>query len=58
MEPQLHMASPVDRTGPTPTITKPDLDEVRDVKPKALLPYKVVVLDSSTGAARCRHLTT
>ena len=29
----------------TPTITRPDLDEVRDVKPKALRPYKVVVLD-------------
>ena len=34
-----------ERTGPTPTITRPDLDEVRDVKPKALRPYKVVVLD-------------
>ena len=33
------------RSETTPTITKPDLDEVRDVKPKALLPYKVVVLD-------------
>jgi len=30
---------------PTPTITKPDLDDVRDVKPKAPRPYKVVVLD-------------
>jgi hypothetical protein len=30
---------------PTPTITRPDLDEVRDVKPKALRPYKVVVQD-------------
>src|SRR5262249_60890339 len=30
---------------PTPTITRPDLDEVRDVKPKALRPYKVIVLD-------------
>jgi ATP-dependent Clp protease adaptor protein ClpS len=28
-----------------PVVTKPDLDEVRDVKPKALRPYKVVVLD-------------
>ncbi len=33
------------RTSPGPTITKPDLDEVRDVKPKALRPFKVVVLD-------------
>jgi hypothetical protein len=33
---------------PTPTITKPDLEDVRDVKPKALRPYKVVVLDWST----------
>ena len=32
-------------TSPGPTITKPDLDEVRDVKPKALRPFKVVVLD-------------
>jgi hypothetical protein len=30
---------------PTPTITRPDLGEIRDVKPKALRPYKVVVLD-------------
>ena len=30
---------------PTPTITRPDLDEVRDVKPKALRPYRVIVLD-------------
>jgi hypothetical protein len=37
--------SRAERTGPTPTITKPDLDEIRDVKPKALRPYKVVVLD-------------
>ena len=34
-------------TSPGPTITKPDLDEVRDVKPKALRPFKVVVLDCS-----------
>ena len=33
------------RTGPTPTITKPHLDEVRDVKPKALRPHKDMVLD-------------
>jgi ATP-dependent Clp protease adaptor protein ClpS len=34
-------------TGPftTPTITRPDVDEARDVKSKALRPYKVVVLD-------------
>jgi ATP-dependent Clp protease adaptor protein ClpS len=32
-------------TSPGPTITKPDLDEVRDVQPKALRPFKVVVLD-------------
>ncbi|MCC6179218.1 MAG: ATP-dependent Clp protease adaptor ClpS [Chloroflexi bacterium] len=31
--------------GPAPTITRPDLDEVRGVAPKALRPYKVVVLD-------------
>jgi hypothetical protein len=37
-----------ERTGPTPTITRPDLDEVRDVKPKALRPYKVVVMESTT----------
>jgi len=35
----------------TPTITRPDLDEVRDVKPKALLPYKVVVLNWTTRVA-------
>jgi ATP-dependent Clp protease adapter protein ClpS len=34
-------------TSPGPTITKPDLDEVRDVQPKALRPFKVVVLDCS-----------
>src|SRR3712207_4386036 len=28
-----------------PTITRPDLDEVRDVRPKALRAFKVVVLD-------------
>src|SRR5438552_13166432 len=33
------------RTGPTPTITKTYLDEVRDVQSKALRRYKVVVLD-------------
>jgi len=30
---------------PTPTITRPDLDQDRIVQPKALRPYKVVVLD-------------
>jgi len=30
---------------PTTTITKPDLDLIRDVQPKAPRPYKVVVLD-------------
>jgi ATP-dependent Clp protease adaptor protein ClpS len=34
-----------ERPGSTPTITRPDLDRGQDVKPKALLPYKVVVLD-------------
>jgi hypothetical protein len=33
------------RATPTRTVTRPDLDEVRDVKPKALRPFKVVVLD-------------
>jgi len=33
------------RSESTPTMTKPDLDEVRDVKPKVLRPFKVVVLD-------------
>ena len=37
----------VERTGPTPTITRPDLDRDQDVKPKGLRPYKVVVLDCS-----------
>jgi len=35
----------MERTGPTPTITKPDLERIRAVVPKALRPYKVVVLD-------------
>ena len=34
-------------TSETPTITRPDLDRDQDVKPKALRPYKVVVLDCS-----------
>jgi ATP-dependent Clp protease adaptor protein ClpS len=34
-----------ERPGPTPTITRPDLDRDQDVKPKALRPHKVVVLD-------------
>jgi len=33
---------------PTPTITRPDLERDQDVQPKALRPYKVVVLDWST----------
>src|SRR5690242_2861999 len=37
-----------ERPGSTPTITRPDLDRDQDVKPKALLPYKVVVLDWPT----------
>jgi hypothetical protein len=37
---------------PTPTITRPDLDRDQRVQPKALRPYKVVVLDWSTRAAR------
>src|SRR4051794_24519832 len=32
---------------PGPTITRPDLDRDQGVKPKALRPYKVVVLDCS-----------
>jgi ATP-dependent Clp protease adapter protein ClpS len=36
-----------ERPGSTPTITRPDLDQRRDVLPKALRPYKVVVLDCS-----------
>jgi len=36
----------------TPTITRPDLDDVREVKPKALRPYKVVVLDRMTRGRR------
>jgi hypothetical protein len=35
----------------TPTVTRPDLDRDQDVKPKALLPYKVVVLDRTTRVA-------
>jgi hypothetical protein len=42
---------PSSNAAPTPTITRPDLDEIRDVKPKALLPYKVVVLDWTTEVA-------
>ena len=30
---------------PTPTITRPDLERDQDVKPKALRPHKVIVLD-------------
>jgi hypothetical protein len=45
------MRTIAERTGPTPTITRPDLDEIRDVKPKALLPYKVVVLVWTTGGS-------
>lgn len=33
---------------PTPTITRPDLDRDQDVKPRALRPFKVVVLDWTT----------
>jgi len=33
---------------PTPTITRPDLDRDQDVTPKALRPYKVIVLDWTT----------
>jgi hypothetical protein len=35
-------------TAETPTITRPDLDRDQDVTPKALRPYKVVVLDWTT----------
>ncbi len=34
-----------ERPGATPTITHPDIDQDRTVLPKALRPYKVVVLD-------------
>src|SRR5215212_9935485 len=33
------------RSDTTPTITRPDLDRDQGVTPKALLPYRVVVLD-------------
>jgi hypothetical protein len=35
-------------TAESPTVTWPDLDEVRDVKRKALRPDEVVVLDRTT----------
>jgi hypothetical protein len=44
----MSMMPHAERTGPTPTITRPDLDRDQDVKPKALRPYKVAVLDWST----------
>jgi hypothetical protein len=34
-----------ERPGSTPTITRPDLERDQDVTPKALRPFKVVVLD-------------
>jgi hypothetical protein len=37
---------------PTPTITRPDLDRDQRVQPKALRPYKVVVLDWTTRVTR------
>jgi len=37
-----------ERIGLTPTITRPDLDRDQDIVPKALRPYKVVVLDWTT----------
>ncbi len=44
--PTVHTCPPIPTRGSVgPTITKPDLDEVRDVTPKALRPYKVVGLD-------------
>jgi len=33
---------------PTPTITRPDLNRDQDIQPKALRPYRVVVLDWPT----------
>ena len=39
---------------PTPTITRPDLDQDRIVQPKALRPYKVVVLDWTDEVTRPR----
>lgn len=34
-----------EHTGPTPTITRPGMDQDQTILPKALRPYKVVVLD-------------
>src|SRR5690242_9071782 len=34
-----------ERTGPTPTITRPDVERDQRIQPKALRPHKVVVLD-------------
>ncbi len=41
----------------TLTITKPDLDQIRDVQPKAPQPYKVVVVDWSTIHTLCRSIS-
>ncbi len=45
------MSLPSNQT-PTPTITRPDLERDQDVTPKALRPYKVVVLDWTTRVAQ------
>jgi hypothetical protein len=34
-----------------PTITRPDLERDQDVTPKALRPYKVVVVNQTTRVA-------
>ena len=44
----MRLAPFAERTGPTPTITRPDLERDQDVTPKALRPYQVVVLDWTT----------
>src|SRR3954447_2124274 len=43
--PEASGSTRAERTGPTPTITRPDLDRDQRVQPRALRPHKVVVLD-------------
>src|SRR5215210_2415286 len=43
----MHTSMPQPTISPGPATTKPDLEDVRDVRPKALRPYRVVVLDCS-----------
>ena len=41
----MHISTVRAAISPGPTTTKPDLEDVRDVRPKALRPHKVIVLD-------------